>query len=161
MAVGVCQACRVHLPHTWNGFIQSTPAVIGTFREAWKVNYPNDKNYANSSMSPSFCLFSPFFLSFRLICFCAILHLKLQKRLAGVRMRAYLGLLSHCEWSDKLFSIHPRWKMLPPVKEQSGLPEWLSPGEMSGFISLTRCSSMSVCVSKVTHIASVFAATWM
>lgn len=42
--------------HTWNGFIQSTPAVIGTFQETARVNYPNDKNYANSLWPvPSVC----------------------------------------------------------------------------------------------------------
>lgn len=107
MAVGVCQACRVHLPHAWNGFIQSTPAVIGTFREAWRVNYPNDRNSANSSMPSSFCLF--FFLlstfPFGLICFAAIFFFfffaskKVRKRPEPGRSAATFGF--YCRAADE------------------------------------------------------------
>ena len=132
MAVEVCQACRVHLPHTWNGFIQSTPAVIGTFQEASRVNYPNDKNYANSSMSSSFCLFSSF-------------------GLLGWFVFTWSSEMIRLGQSEGIFQLIVAAWMIGQVvyysfktddalgREKSGIPEF---GEMSGFRSLTRCSRM-------------------
>lgn len=132
MAVEVCQACRVHLPHTWNGFIQSTPAVIGTFQEASRVNYPNDKNYANSSMSSSFCLFSSF-------------------RLLGWFVFTWSSEMIRLGQSDGIFQLIVAAWMIGQVvyysfktedalgREKSSIPGF---GEVSAFLSLTRCSRM-------------------
>ena len=149
MAVEVCQACRVHLPHTWNGFIQSTPAVIGTFQEASRVNYPNDKNYANSSMSSSFCLFSSF-------------------RLLGWFVFTWSSEMIRLGQSDGIFQLIVAAWMIGQVvyysfkpedalgREKSSIPEF---GESVWFSLINKMQQDAQC--ERWHISdAVFAASW-
>lgn len=148
MAVEVCQACRVHLPHTWNGFIQSTPAVIGTFQEAGRVNYPNDKNYANSSTSSSFCLFSPS----RLYADLSSSVLGNAKSEACLARSGSLNVRTSCSvfiWS---------WKCSQGT--QTERPRVAHYREISRFVSLTRSSrAHGVRGDRISECVS--AAAWM
>lgn len=83
-------------------------------------------------MSSSFCSFSSF-LSFRLICFCVMLHLKLWNANVGAQNKP---ISAHCGKLFKLFIWKGRCSLQKALGwwKKSSVPEWLSSGKWQFFI---------------------------